>query len=81
MSRSPGGAAVHAGAGRAARPGRHAVGDRWQVDETDGKAAGRWRYLDRAIDHPGQLIDVLVSARRDATAARRFVERTSGRER
>ena len=27
----------------AARPCRHAVGDRWQVDETDVKVAGRWR--------------------------------------
>jgi transposase-like protein len=69
---------VHAGAGRAARPGRHAVGDRWQLDETNGKAAGRWRYLDRAIDHPGQLIDVFVSARRDVRAARRLVQQAIG---
>jgi transposase-like protein len=27
----------------AARPCRHAVGDRWQVDETYVKVAGRWR--------------------------------------
>jgi IS6 family transposase len=26
----------------AARPCRHAVGDRWQVDETYVKVAGRW---------------------------------------
>jgi transposase-like protein len=35
----------------AARPCRHAVGDRWQVDETDVKVADRWRYIYRAIDH------------------------------
>ena len=34
----------------AARPCRHAVGDRWQVDETYVKVAGRWRSVDRAID-------------------------------
>jgi hypothetical protein len=35
---------------KAARPCRHAVGDRWQVDETYVKVAGRWRYVYRAID-------------------------------
>jgi IS6 family transposase len=39
------------------------------------KVAGQWRYVYRAIDQFGQVIDVLVSARRDASAARRFFER------
>ena len=56
----------------AARPCRHAVGDRWFVDETYVKVAGRWRYVYRAIDQYGQIIDVFVSARRDTHAARRF---------
>jgi IS6 family transposase len=56
----------------AARPCRHAVGDRWYVDETYVKVAGRWRYVYRAIDQYGQIIDVCVSVRRDAQAARRF---------
>jgi transposase, IS6 family len=46
---------------KAARPCRHAVGDRWQVDETYVKVAGRWRYTYRAIDQVGQVIDVFVS--------------------
>jgi transposase-like protein len=58
----------------AARPCRHAVGDRWQVDETYTKVAGRWRYVYRAVDQFGQVIDVFVSPRRDATAARRFFQ-------
>jgi transposase-like protein len=33
------------------------------------------RYVYRAIDQFGQVIDVLVSPRRDATAARRFFQR------
>ncbi len=45
----------------AARPCRHAVGQRWLVDETYVKVAGRWRYLYRAIDQFGQVIDVVVS--------------------
>jgi transposase-like protein len=62
----------------AARPCRHAVGDRWQVDETYVKVAGQWRYVYRAIDQFGQVIDVFVSPRRDAAAARRFFQRASG---
>jgi transposase-like protein len=58
----------------AARPCRHAVGDRWQVDETYVKVAGRWRYVYRAIDQFGQVIDVFLSARRDADAAHRFFQ-------
>ena len=62
----------------AARPCRHAIGDRWLVDETYVKVAGRWRYVYRAVDQFGQVIDVLVSARRDARAARRFFKRAIG---
>ena len=60
----------------AARPSRHAVGDRWHADETSVRVNGRWRHVDRAIDQFGQVIDVLVSPRRDARAARRFLERS-----
>jgi transposase-like protein len=59
----------------AARPARHATGDRWFVDETYVKLAGRWIYLYRALDQHGQVIDVLVSARRNAEAARAFFAR------
>jgi transposase, IS6 family len=62
----------------AARPCWHAVGDRWQVDETYVKLAGQWRYVYRAIDQFGQVINVSVSTRRDTTAARRFFERAIG---
>ena len=47
----------------AARPCRHEVGDRWQVDQTSVKVAGRWRYGCRAIDQFGQVIDVFVPSR------------------
>jgi transposase-like protein len=59
----------------AARPCRHAVGGRWQVDETYVKVAGQWRYVYRAVDEFGQVVDVFVSRRRDAAAARRFFDR------
>jgi len=37
------------------------------------KVAGRWRYLYRAVDQFGQVMDVLVAEQRDAVAARRFL--------
>ena len=59
----------------AARPCRHIPGDRWFTDETYVKVAGRWVYLYRAIDQYGQVIDVLVSEKRDSAATRRFFTR------
>jgi transposase-like protein len=56
----------------AARPCRHAAGDRWFVDETYVKVSGRWIYLYRAVDQFGQVIDVLASEKRDLAATRRF---------
>jgi IS6 family transposase len=59
----------------AARFARNAPGERWFVDETYVKVNGVWRYVYRAIDQDGQVIDVLVSARRDAATARRFFQK------
>jgi transposase, IS6 family len=59
----------------AARPCRHVPGDRWFVDETYLKIAGRWVYLYRAIDQFGQVIDVLVFPKRDLAATRQFFTR------
>ncbi len=42
------------------------------MDETYIKVKGRWIYLYRAVDSHGQTIDFLLSAKRDAAAARRF---------
>ncbi|MBV9163549.1 MAG: IS6 family transposase [Pseudonocardiales bacterium] len=56
----------------AARPCRHAPGDQWFVDETYVNVAGRWVYLYRAIDQFGQVIDVLLTEKRDIAATCRF---------
>ncbi|MSW82836.1 MAG: IS6 family transposase [Actinobacteria bacterium] len=56
----------------AARPCRHAVGDRWFVDETYVKVNGIWRYVYRAFDQHGQVIDVFVSEHRGIASARTF---------
>ena len=47
----------------------------WRVDETYVRVKGRWTYLYRAVDSRGQTIDFLLSARRDAVAAKRFFRR------
>ena len=44
----------------------------WRVDETYVRVKGRWMYLYRAVDSRGQSIDFLLSAKRDAEAAKRF---------
>jgi IS6 family transposase len=53
----------------AARPARQVGGDRWFVDETYAKVSGLWRYVYRAVDQHGQVIDVYVSQRRDIASA------------
>jgi transposase, IS6 family len=44
----------------------------WRVDETYVRVKGRWCYLYRAIDSKGATIDFLLSAFRDADAAKRL---------
>jgi transposase, IS6 family len=44
----------------------------WRVDETYLRVAGKWTYLYRAVDSNGDTIDFLLSANRDAYAAKRF---------
>jgi len=66
---------------QAARARQHVVGNRWHVDETYLRIGGTWRYLFRAIDQFGQVIDVYLSPRRDANAARLFFAHAIGRTR
>ncbi len=45
----------------------------WRVDETYVKVGGRWKYLFRAVDKHGALIDFMLSDRRNSRAAHRFL--------
>ncbi|CAA9385570.1 MAG: Integrase, catalytic region, partial [uncultured Chloroflexia bacterium] len=55
---------------RAKRKGQ--TGRSWHVDETYIKVSGAWKYLYRAIDRDGNLVDLMLSEHRDMDAAKRF---------
>ena len=44
----------------------------WRVDETYVKVGGRWKYLFRAVDKHGVLIDFMLSDRPNTRTAHRF---------
>jgi transposase, IS6 family len=50
----------------------------WRVDETYVRVQGRWCYLYRAIDSSGATIEFLLSALRDADAAKRLFRKALG---
>ncbi|MFF3656356.1 IS6 family transposase [Streptomyces olivochromogenes] len=50
-------------------------GDKWHLDEVFIKVNGKQKYLWRAVDQDGNVLDVLVQNRRDKAAARRFFRR------
>jgi putative transposase len=54
---------------------RGKAGISWYVDEVYIRVGGRWCYLYRAIDREGDLVDSLLSERRDLQAAKRFFKR------
>jgi len=49
--------------------------DSWRVDETYVKVKGIWKYLYRAVDSEGNTLDFMLSAKRDAKAAKRFFKK------
>ena len=52
------------------RQGR--LGDTWFLDEVFVTIRGHRHYLWRAVDQDGDVLDILVQRRRNASAARRF---------
>ncbi|MER5556260.1 IS6 family transposase [Streptomyces sp. NPDC002793] len=47
-------------------------GDKWHLDEVFIKINGAQKYLWRAVDQDGMVLDILLQSRRDTAAARRF---------
>ena len=60
---------------RRCRPELRKTNGSWRCDETYLRVTGKWTYLYRAVDSTGATIEFLLSARRDADAARRFFQK------
>ena len=52
---------------------------RWHLDEVFVKINGETHYLWRAVDHEGEVLEVIVSKRRDRKAALKFLKKTMKR--
>ena len=57
------------------RQRRPRPGDKWHLDEVFIRIQGLQHYLWRAVDQDGVVLDILVQARRDGQAAKRFFKR------
>ena len=57
------------------RPHLKPTNKSYRIDETYIKVKGEDKYLYRAVDSVGQTIDFLLTARRDADAAKRFLRK------
>ena len=55
-------------------------GDQWFVDEVFIRIDGKQRYLYRAVDQDGQVLDILVQTRRNTKAAARFFRKLLKRQ-
>jgi putative transposase len=60
---------------RARRRGQ--AGRSWYVDETYVNVKGTWCYLYRAIDRDGNLVDSMLSEKRDMEAVKRFFKQAA----
>jgi putative transposase len=63
------------GIARKLRRCRPRPSDRWHLDEMVVRIAGKRMYLWRAVDHEGEVPDMLVQRRRDKGAALRLMRK------
>jgi len=49
--------------------------NRWHLDEMVVRIAGKRMYLWRAVDHEGEVLDMLIQCRRDSRAALRLMRK------
>src|SRR5829696_6051159 len=62
---------------RARRPKPHS---RWHMDEMFVRVGGKQMYLWRAVDAEGEVLDVLLQAKRDTKAARKLMRKLLKRQ-
>lgn len=60
---------------RRCRPELRRTNSSWKVDEAYVRVAKKWTYVYPAVDSTGATIDFLLSAKRDAERANRFLQR------
>ncbi len=60
---------------RRLRQGRPRPSGQWHLDEMVVRIAGKHMYLWRAVDHEGEILDMLVQRRRDKRAALRLMRK------
>jgi transposase-like protein len=63
------------GIARKLRRCRPRPSDRWHLDEMVVRIAGKRMYLWRAVDHEGEVLDILVQRRRDKHASLRLMRK------
>jgi transposase-like protein len=63
------------GFARRLRRSRPRPSDRWHLDEMVVRIASKRMYLWRAVDHEGEVLDMLVQRRRDKRAALRLIRK------
>ena len=64
---------------QAFRGRKRRVGCSWRMDETYVRIRGQWKYLYRAVDKAGNIVDFLLTAKRDRKAALRFLYKATRR--
>src|SRR6185312_13435058 len=65
---------------RRLRQRRPRPSDRWHLDEMVVRIAGKRMYLWRAVDHEGEILDMLVQRRRDQRAALKLMRKLLRRQ-
>ena len=65
---------------RRLRRSRPQPSNRWHLDEMVVRIVGKYMYLWRAVDHEGEVLEILVQRRRDKSAAVKLMRKLLGKQ-